>query len=145
MNIQHIEEQARFWSHVHTVGHSNSQQCWIWRGACNANGYGVFGSMSGPILSHRYAAALVGVTGDVIRHVCDNPGCVRPSHLQGGTQADNMLDMCVRQRKNSRLNIAAVQDIRTRRIARTAFAKLYNVSEFTIGQVQRRETWQWLT
>jgi hypothetical protein len=34
----------------------------------------------------------------VIRHKCDNPVCVRPSHLEIGTDADNNRDMAVRKR-----------------------------------------------
>ena len=35
----------------------------------------------------------------VVRHTCDNPLCVNPRHLVGGTQADNMQDMIARDRQ----------------------------------------------
>lgn len=35
---------------------------------------------------------------EVVRHVCDNPRCIDPSHLVGGTQKDNMKDMLGRGR-----------------------------------------------
>ena len=36
--------------------------------------------------------------GQVVRHSCDNPGCVNPLHLQVGTQKDNSQDMVQRGR-----------------------------------------------
>jgi hypothetical protein len=39
----------------------------------------------------------------VIRHTCDNPSCINPSHLLIGTQADNVRDMWERNR-NAKVN-----------------------------------------
>lgn len=35
---------------------------------------------------------------EVVRHECDNPRCINPQHLVGGTQVDNMQDCKTRQR-----------------------------------------------
>lgn len=42
------------------------------------------------------------VTGEwpeVVRHLCDNPRCINPLHLEGGTQVDNMRDCRERGRQ----------------------------------------------
>ena len=65
--------------------------CWIWRGGRDTAGYGRFGGTR----AHRVAyELLVGPIpeGLVVRHTCDVPMCVRPSHLLLGTQADNVRD-----------------------------------------------------
>ena len=36
---------------------------------------------------------LTGQLPEVVRHKCDNPRCINPDHLEGGTQQDNMNDM----------------------------------------------------
>lgn len=39
---------------------------------------------------------------NVIRHKCDNPACINPSHLEIGTQKDNMKDAEKRNRAKIR-------------------------------------------
>ncbi|KKL46848.1 hypothetical protein LCGC14_2341470 [marine sediment metagenome] len=88
-------EEQRFWAKVDKSG-----DCWEWTACRNKKGYGQFG-ISSPrrnILAHRWAYAQyvetdirdLGVL--VVRHRCDNPPCVNPSHLLPGTVRDNAID-----------------------------------------------------
>ena len=79
--------------------------CWLWTGATDSSGYGLMSSQRGkaPYRSHRIAYELfVGdiPEGNVVRHICDNPNCVNPNHLEAGTQKDNALDTSRRKRLN---------------------------------------------
>lgn len=82
--------------------------CWEWSAGRNRFGYGKFSvtrnGKKSTIAAHRYAYLVeVGeiATGLLVCHQCDNPGCVRPSHLWLGTGADNMGDK-VRKGRQSR-------------------------------------------
>lgn len=76
--------------------------CWPWTGARNRDGYGwfAFGKKKGG--AHRFALLLDGrllTDGQIVCHHCDNPPCVRPSHLYAGTLSSNMRDAFARGRK----------------------------------------------
>lgn len=43
------------------------------------------------------------IAGVVVRHTCDNPRCVNPEHLIGGTKADNNRDRAERGRSAKRV------------------------------------------
>lgn len=90
----------RFWAKV-----DRSQECWLWTGQVNNQGYGRFDLwVDGGrerVLAHRLAYTLY--TGDelgeqVMRHDCDTPRCCNPAHLRIGTQADNIRDAIERNR-----------------------------------------------
>ncbi len=91
----------RFWEKV-KIGDG----CWEWAGAKVSKGYGNFWvgpqRNSPPKSAHRVAWELV--YGNIpankpnVLHHCDNPPCVRPSHLFVGTVADNSRDMIIKGR-----------------------------------------------
>jgi len=81
--------EDRFWSKVH-----KSEGCWEWTDGKNRQGYGRFTEMFGTRLAHRIAwEMLVGsiTQGMTLDHLCRNPGCVRPSHLEEATIKVNVL------------------------------------------------------
>jgi hypothetical protein len=87
---------ARFEAKIEKLG--NGRGCWIWRGAKrNKEGYGAFRYLGAVEYAHRVSVVLfkpkwrrLGIPDDlVVMHLCDNPECVRPSHLKPGTASEN--------------------------------------------------------
>lgn len=69
--------------------------CWIWNGTIDADGYGRCKVNCEAAYAHRASWVFVNgpiPDGLVVCHRCDNPPCVRPSHLFLGTQRDNITD-----------------------------------------------------
>lgn len=86
---------ARY-EHLVTVMGDQPHHCWEWSGSRNNFGYGKVTVKGHKVYAHRLAYVMdVGPIddGEVVAHVaCDNPPCVRPSHLKATDQADNLRD-----------------------------------------------------
>lgn len=81
--------EERFWRKVKR----DSSDCWEWTGTKDRCGYGIFCvSYHKRIQAHRYSLML---TGHVISqefevdHLCRNPACVNPKHLEVVTHQEN--------------------------------------------------------
>ncbi len=84
-----IRQAKTFWSHVSVVG--NVCECWEWK-SYKYNGYGQVRIDKKLLKAHRVAYELtIGSIPDglVIDHLCRNPSCVNPWHLEPVTQKEN--------------------------------------------------------
>jgi hypothetical protein len=93
--------RTRFYRHVRKV---DGEGCWEWVGFLDKNGYGKFTWCKGVYKrAHRVAWVLDGNAelppSVYLLHKCDNPACIRPSHMMPGSQKDNIRDMDAKGRR----------------------------------------------
>lgn len=135
--------------------------CHLWTGATHhRDGYGHFwsGRVSAkgrPLMdrAHRWAWEQdVGPIpeGMLVMHACDTPLCVRLSHLQLGTVADNSADMVAKGRHlrgargpGAKLTPAEVGEIRRLggSISQAKIAARFGVSQKAVSNVLRGASW----
>ena len=74
--------------------------CWVWTGGITSAGYGEIKVDGLVMLAHRVAYWLAHgrLPDHDVLHQCDNPPCVRPSHLFAGTDVDNFRDAVAKGR-----------------------------------------------
>lgn len=91
-----------FWSRVDKSAGPDS--CWPWMGSRTNGAHGSMGVMG----AHRFAFIVTYgdvLPGFVIMHLCHNPPCCNPSHLQVGSYSDNVRAMLARGRRPRRVRI----------------------------------------
>lgn len=133
--------------------------CWLWTGYLLPSGYGVTArTIEGrKALAHRFSWEESHgriPRGMCVCHRCDNPRCVRPSHLFLGTRSDNMKDCSKKGRLGgtwpkgeahfkAKLNAIQVQKIRDLRgiHQQSTLGIMFGVTAKTIGRIQRKESW----
>lgn len=72
-----------------------TKDCWVWTGATNHLGYGQIwvSEERRVVMAHRVSLILAGVplaADQDVDHLCRNPPCVNPEHLEPVTHAVNM-------------------------------------------------------
>jgi hypothetical protein len=88
--------------------------------------------------------------GMLVRHKCDNRGCVNPEHLELGTHIENMRDKrrtsVAKGENNPKAKLVEGDVLWARmRLALGAtcseVARALGVSDVAVGLIKRRETW----
>jgi hypothetical protein len=156
LNLDLLE---RIFSHLDMSG-----DCWTWMLSVDGKGYAHISVDGAMHRVHRLVhELLIGPipAGMYVCHGCDNPRCVRPSHLFAGTSQDNARDMWAKGRhprmngtrspvlgeRNhaAKLTTAQVLEIRRRipgpRGEIPRLALLFGVGRTAIEKVAARETW----
>jgi hypothetical protein len=121
--------------------------CLVWTGATDKDGYGIFQLPTKTVKAHRFAYAQA--HGDpgraMVRHRCDNPSCVEPTHLVAGTGKQNMGDMISRKRCAKRrtaghyaakMTQEKVDDLKRRKAAGESIYAIH--AEYGIGYSQAK-------
>lgn len=92
--------------------------------------------------------------GLIVRHTCDNPCCINPSHLLLGTYKDNCRDMFDRGRGNrprgerSSMHVLTEQQVLeaySSLLPARVFAEKYGCHISTIYYIRNGKHWGWLT
>ena len=139
-----------FWA---KVKREPGKGCWNWTGyklrgygrlSTNGNGISLIATRVSWILANGPIPP-----GNYVLHECDNPPCVRPSHLFLGTQKDNIQDM-IRKRGPSHAKLTQREVLGT--ILQLAMgtppkqiAKQFGVTRETIYRIKNGHTWKHLS
>lgn len=159
MNTQAISCAAhKYWARVDA---GPAEVCWEWLGPIShKGGYAVVIHHSKRVGAHRLSWILTRgpiAPGLVVRHICDNPKCCNPNHLELGTHYDNVQDMINRGRRvpsaakgtrncKAKLTDRQVRQIRAEYAAGSSstirLAKKYGVSQGLISQIVLNRIWR---
>jgi hypothetical protein len=125
--------------------------CWNWLGATK-NNYAVIRFMGRNMRVHRLIYLIFfGVIpeGQVVCHRCDNPICIRPTHLFAATQLVNIADMITKERhargeKNgsAKLTEDDVRAIRKSKQPLAVLCELYGLKKPTLCKIRLRRLWK---
>jgi len=128
-SVQHLLAQflRRFWSKVNKNGPIPQHcpelgNCWIWT-ACKPNGYGRITINKKGLIASRVSWEIhYGIIpkDEMACHKCDNPACIRPTHLFLGNHSANMLDMhskgrgpqMTREQMGCKLTVQQIEEMR---------------------------------
>jgi predicted XRE-type DNA-binding protein len=97
--------------------------------------------LTGPLLS-----------GEVVRHSCDNPGCLNPDHLMRGSQKQNIADMVSRNRQasgerhgGSKITwdiVVQIRECASRGNKQRDIANIFNINQATVSRIIKNQIWK---
>lgn len=133
--------------------------CWEWTGRKDKDGYGRTRYNVKPYRSCRASKMsyelFIGPFPEGMQacHKCDNPSCVRPSHIFPGTQSDNMRDAVAKNRKqgvrgenNYHAKLTDKQVVEIKGLIKEGvrvhlIAQRFNVSDSAIWNIKYGKRW----
>jgi hypothetical protein len=134
-------------------------ECWLFDGpVSNKAGHRRFtlsfqpskGEKQKGVGAHRFMYELTHGAipeGLLVRHSCDNPGCVNPKHLLVGTHKQNTQDAVERGRMRSgatRLtpeDVARIRELYAKGTKQVVLAQEFGVTQANISAIVTRKNW----
>ena len=150
MAKKHLTTLERFESFLDKSGPKQPHmktRCWLWTGALDHTGYGVFWVNGKKINSHRFVLQhVLGESSLHTLHGCDVRACVRPTHLRYGSPRDNAEDR--RTRSVSGRQKLALDDVREirRRMSQgespKKLAEVYGIAWSNARAIKNNHSWK---
>lgn len=127
-------------------------ECWSVDLAKDRDGYSSIKVSGRKVKAHRAILRMFSPheTQDVARHICNNPSCVNPMHIKGGTQKENVWDRVLAKRSadkrgenngRAKLTQQQVREIRKGQGSCESAATGYGVSAVMISRIRRGLAW----
>ena len=132
--------------------------CFVYSGACDRDGYPSFSYKNKRIRGNQLSWVLIHgpiPEGMQVCHICDNPGCINPTHLFLGTTQENTKDRDLKCRQARgekqafcKLNPEIVLKMRGDYFQRgksiRTIAAAYNICFATAREAIQGITWAWV-
>lgn len=154
------KEATSFLARVYRMP-GDEEDCWLWGGSLNEDGYGVVTVLSAGKAKGYYAhvvswehanqASIIGPHVCVC-HRCDNRWCTNPRHLWLGTRGDNVRDAAQKGRmhrgqKNGTVKLTeeavrAIRDAVEDGEEQDAVARRFGVSQANVSWIVLRKGWR---
>lgn len=153
------QREAAFWA---KAKRADDDGCWEFQGGRSKTGYGYFGvGYPKTMLAHRYAWTVTNgpiPDGMNVCHKCDNPPCVRPTHLFLETPTGNHADKVAKGRQAkgepvtnrgesaglAKLTEATVLEIRrlyAEGVPQIELAPRFGITQGNISKIVLRKSW----
>lgn len=116
--------------------------CWIWKRSIQSMGYGNLTINNRGVLAHRFVYEQFKGTipsGYELDHLCRNPACVNPDHLEVVSHAENC-----RRGARAKLNhetVAIIKQLHRDGVSINQLSKEFDVVRQTIGSVVKERSW----
>ena len=132
----------------------NKNGCDIWTGMQNEGGYGRFSLDGRIVMAHRLSHYFA--TGEDtslhMRHLCGEPSCARPEHLEPGTAQQNAddqrlhrktkVDRRLLNRKFDEQTVVAIREAYHAGESQQSVARRFDANPSTIGMVCRGDSYE---
>ena len=122
--------------------------CWEYNGHKNTDTMRVsYGTVYDPETKKSYKAHRLVCSafhgepqeGEVVNHLCCNPSCCNPMHLEWTTPKNNVRYSIVEGNRVLKLSAQDIEDIRASTLSRKQLIAKYNVSQAYISMIIRNE------
>lgn len=127
--VEYIEEDCGY-----------ATPCWTWQLCKSIYGYGLTGRDGKLRGAHRsYYEEVRGPIADGLQldHLCRNPACVNPDHLEAVTQTEN-----VRRGSNTKLTLDDARRIKYGSEDAKSLSREYGVTRECIYAIRKGKTWK---
>jgi hypothetical protein len=123
-------------------------ECVYWRWSTKRKGYVHIHVDGEQVHVHRWVYEQIigplppqtgpGATGTVVMHSCDNPPCVRPSHLSAGRMASGESNG---RAKLTQSDVGYIRSLASLGFPQMDLAQVFGVSQSQISRIVKGESW----